>query len=123
MSKRATVQPAWLDSMLVKWGRTIPGARGWYSVCPMIQSGIPTTAKVYETWEPGPQDFEDLCGAIDGLDHKYHCVIWRAYKPWTAAEMELELAIYTYCDRTLYNWLQAAAKILEVEMQRLKEAA
>lgn len=116
MSKRAVINPRWLDSMLVKWGRTIPGARGWYSVCPMLQSGIPASKPSYEPWELLPRDFDDLTKAIDSLEHKYRCVIYMAYKPWTMPEMLSELAKYGVCQRTQQRWLHDAAARIESHM-------
>lgn len=117
MSKRATVEPRWLDAMLFKWGVTMPSARGWYNVCPMLQSGIPsTTGNQPGAWELTQKDFDQLHAAIDSLSHKHRCVIYRAYKPWTAAEQEAELAQYRVTQRTWYNWLMEAAALIEQHM-------
>ena len=117
MAKRATVQPRWMDAMLHKWGVTMPSAKGWYNVCPMLQSGIFSTAGTHGgMWEFRPQDFEHLAAAIEVLSHKHRCVIYRAYKPWTAAHQEAELARYGVTERTWLRWLIDAAACIESHM-------
>lgn len=123
MAKRATVNPRWLDSMLITWGRTLPGAQGWYKVCPMLQSGIPSTRPSYEPWDLQPKDFDDLAQAIEELEHKHQCVIRMAYKPWTRDEMLHQLAQYGVTERTHQRWLQDAAAILEAKLAIRKECA
>jgi hypothetical protein len=119
MAKRAMVNPRWLDSMLIVWGRTLPGAKGWYKVCPMLQSGIPSTRPSYEPWDLQPKDFDDLARAIEGLEHKHQCVIRMAYKPWTRDEMLHQLSQYGVTERTHQRWLQDAAAILEGKMAKV----
>lgn len=109
--------------MLLKWGRTLPGARGWYSTCPMLQSGIPASKPAYEPWDLRPKDFEDLVKAIDGLEHKHRCVIYITYKPWTLEEMTYQLQQYNVCQRTHQRWVHEAAAILESAMSKAKEEA
>ena len=121
MSKRATVEPRWLNSMLHKWGITMPTAKGWYNVCPMLSSGIAATAPQYGDWDLSPEDFEQLHAAIDALEHKHRCVIYLAYKPWTGPQQEQELARYGVCLRTQQRWLHDAAKMIEVHMARASD--
>lgn len=123
MSKRAMVQPRWLDSLLLKWGRTLPGAQGWYKVCPMLQSGIPATKQQFEPWDLQPRDMDDLVAAIERLDHKHRCVIRLAYKPWTHDAMMEELAQYGVTLRTLQRWVHDAAAIIEADMNRVRDDA
>ena len=121
MSRRASVQPRWLDGMLYKWGITMPTAKGWYNVCPMLQSGIPSTAGNHAgTWDLTPADFDALHKAIDSLSHKHRCMIYRCYKPWTLRQQEAELEQYGACQRTMQRWLHDAAKAIEVHMSRSK---
>lgn len=126
MSRRASVQPRWLDTMLMMWGRELPTARGWHNTCPMLQSGIPASKPAYEPWDLQPRDFDNLVTALDELmseSRKHWCVIRLYYKPWTAAEMNAELAQYSVGERTIQRWLHDAAAMLEAKMVRMKEAA
>ncbi len=123
MSKRATIQPRWLDRMLMRWGRTMPTARGWYNVCPMLQSGIPSTGRgAAGPWDLTPADFDALHAAIDALGHKHRCVIYRAFKPWTAPQQEAELAQYGVDPRTWLRWLHDAAAEIEARMSSARVA-
>ena len=105
--------------MLYKWGITMPTAKGWYNVCPMLQSGIPSTAGNHAgTWDLTPADFDALHAAIDALSHKHRCVIYRCYKPWTLPQQEAELAQYGVDPRTWLRWLHDAAQEIEAHMGR-----
>ena len=126
MSRRAAVQPRWLDSMLMAWGRELPSAKGWYNTCPMLQSGIPASKPNYEPWDLQPRDFDNLVSALDELlseSRKHWCVVRMYYKPWTLPDMKAELAQYAVTDRTQLNWLHEAAEMIENKMIRLKDFA
>lgn len=121
MSKRASVQPQWLDTMLVKWGRTMPALRGWYTMSPMFKGSVPEKPIERGDWELGPDDFDDLCQAIDTLCAKHRAVVFLYYKPWTVEQQREILLPYRVTERTWRNWLQDAARLIEESMQRKRE--
>lgn len=85
MSRRATVEPAWLDAMLVAWGMIrVRQALGFPSESFMFKERIPSPARSYEPTGYCAADFRDLEAAMDTLciQHKY--AILHCYKPWTA---------------------------------------
>lgn len=127
MAKRATVQPIWLDRMLVQWGiRSLKleiSGLGYPRVCPMLSEGIPTQARSHEPTGYSELDFQQLEAAIAKLDRKYALVLSRAYKPWYAEAAAIELRAYEVTERTWYNWLQDAAGMIAVSMARAKEVA
>jgi hypothetical protein len=127
MAKRSTVQPVWLDRMLVQWGiRSLKieiSGLGYPRKCPMLAEGIPTQARSYEPTGYSELDFQQLDTAIAKLDRKYLLVVSRAYKPWYAESAAIELAPYGVTERTWYNWLQDAARMIETSMARDKEMA
>lgn len=123
MAKRAMVQPRWLDGLLLKWGRTLPGCRGWYTVSPMLQSGIPASKPDYEPWDLQPKDFDDLVVALARLedhDKRWFQAIRRAYKPHCARDAEEQLAPYCVSDRSWRNWVHEGAAWLEREMSKAR---
>jgi hypothetical protein len=123
MSKRATVQPAWLDAMLVSWGRASLMRSGWYRVSPMLKSGIPTQAVSSEPQGLSHLDYKDLEECIDLLEPRLKFAVIRAYKPWTAKAIELELAVYGYGDKLWTGFLTEAAAILRSRMEARQYAA
>lgn len=117
MSRRATVQPPWLDRLLIGWGlRSLhTHGKGWYSVNPMLKDGIPTGRPPAEPFEMGSEDYAELDAAINALPDVQRAAITRAYKPWTAASIDVVggVDVSTWCRR-----LQAAAVTLAAAMQR-----
>jgi hypothetical protein len=117
MSKRATVQPPWLDRLLIGWGlRSLhQHGKGWYSISPSLKSGIPSGKPPGELFELGGEDYAELDAAIRALPDVQKLAITRAYKPWTAADIDARAfaPTSTWCDR-----LKAAALQLAVAMQR-----
>ncbi len=120
MSRRATVQPYWLDAMLRNWGlRTVRAALGFPPVSPMFKERIPQQAQSFEPTGYCGQDFRELEEAIDSLDMRYRLVLTRCYKPWTAHAMETELDAYFPADvRTYQRWLHEAAAQLANKLRR-----
>ncbi len=116
MSKRATVQPPWLDRLLIGWGlKSLHSQRGWYSVNPMLKDRIPTGRPPSEPFELGSEDYAALDAAINALPVVQRDAVTRAYKPWTAANIDAlsPAPISTWCER-----LKAAARTLALAMQR-----
>lgn len=116
MSRRASVEPRWLDSMLSKWGRTMPALRGWYTMSPMFKGAIPERPIERGAWELTPADYDDLVAAIDALEAKHRAVIYLYFKPWTAETQRGVLEPYGVTERTWRNWLKDAAAIIEASM-------
>jgi hypothetical protein len=121
MSKRATVKPDWLDAMLVGWGLHSIKQRGWPSINPMLQSGIPSGARSVEPLGVSLDDYRELEQAIDALPLNHKCAITRAYKPWTAHAMEDEWPATS--QQTWCNWLKAAALTISGAMGSPQQAA
>lgn len=117
MSKRATVNPSWLDRMLVGWGlRSLhTHGSGWPKVSPMLRDGIPTGRPPSEPFEMGGEDYRALDAAIEALPMVQRVAITRAYKPWTAPGIDALgfVPTSTWCDR-----LHTAALTLKTAMQR-----
>jgi len=117
MSRRATVRPDWLDSMLVAWGlSTLKAQRGWYSVNPMLRAGIPRPTPTPDLWDITSSDYRQLEAHIRSLEQHHQAAVIRAYRPWTARTIE-EL----HPDATAgcwFRWLHGAAERLAAAMDR-----
>jgi hypothetical protein len=124
MSRRATVKPDWLDSMLVSWGMVrVREALGFPSESFMFKERVPSPARSYEPTGYCGQDFRDLEAAMEllGTQHKY--AILHCYKPWTAQDVRHafadEFAIHWDTDagkRKIQRLLHEAAEKLEKAM-------
>jgi hypothetical protein len=117
MSKRATVQPPWLDRLLIGWGLKSlhQHGKGWYSINPSLKDGIATGRPPAEPFELGGEDYAALDAAICALPDVQRAAIIRAYKPWTAPSIDALgfVPTSTWCMR-----LKAAAQTLAIAMQR-----
>lgn len=102
--------------MLMKWGRTMPALRGWYTMSPMFKGSIPDKPVERGAWELTPNDFDELAAAIDALEPKYRAVVFLYYKPWTVEEQRSILLPYRVSERTWRNWLHEAAAQIESHM-------
>lgn len=119
VSRRATIDPIWLDRMLIAWGlASVREALGFPPISPMFKERIGQRAQSYEPQGYCRQDFSDLEEAIDGLDYKYRLVLTRCYKPWTAVAIEAELQVYAVTDRTWQRWLHEAAAQLATRLRQ-----
>ena len=115
MSRRATVQPDWLDRMLIQWGlSTLRAQRGWYSVNPMLKAGIPRPTVAPDLWDITPGDYRELEAHIRALEEQHQAAILRAYRPWTARTIE-ELHPAATAG-AWHRWLHAAAQRLVAQM-------
>lgn len=124
MSRRATVQPPWLDAMLLSWGRIkVKDALGYPTESIMFKERIPAQTRSYEPTGYSAVDYKELESAIERLDPKFQLVIIRCFKPWTAVAVEHELrSRYAVGDRTWRNWLHEGAAMLAADMQRQEDA-
>lgn len=123
MSKRATVNPRWLDGMLVQWGlyevRRSMGSLGYPRICPMLRDGIPQPARSHEPIGITSHEHDTMTKIIGALDRKYQLVLIRAYKPWAAEECSHLLRHEFDCsERTWLRWLHDAAEIIVKQMAR-----
>lgn len=117
MSKRATIQPLWLDAMFVGWGLSaLRSNRGWYSVNPMLKDGIPMPARSMEPQGLCFADWSDLQKAIDALPLNHQCALIRCYRPWTAKTMEQEWPGTS--PTSWHRWLNAAAASVFCALER-----
>lgn len=123
MSKRATVEPAWLDAMLVAWGRIkVQQALGYPTESFMFKERVPMQAASHEPIGYCAIDFKELEAAIERLDEKYQLVVIRCYKPWTAVAIEAELRErFDVTERTWRNWLHDAAALILADMRRAED--
>ena len=118
MSKRATVNPRWLDCMLIGWGLASIRSSGWYTINPMLQDGIPTGFRSREPTGLCVEDYRDLEAAIDALPLNHRCAVTRAYKPWTAQQIEQEWPARH--PEVWRRWLTAAAQAIVAHMNRTR---
>lgn len=122
MSKRSTVEPRWLDDMLVIWGyRTVRDKLGFPSISPMFRERMGTAARSYEPTGYCGQDFDQLQTAIDALMPRHKLVVVRCFKPWARQAVEEELQKFGVTERTWVNWLHEAAALIAADMDRMKD--
>jgi hypothetical protein len=121
MAKRSTVQPDWLDDMLVIWGmRDVRLALGYPCISPMFRERTEQPARSYEPTGYTGYQIDKLGECIDKLETRHRLVIMRCFKPWTARAVEAELqTLYDVTDRTWRNWLHEAAALLSADMDRV----
>lgn len=109
--------------MLFQWGiRSLKAESrglGYPTICPMLREGIPVRASSFEPTGYCDADFRELQAAIDNLDRKYQLVLIRAYRPWQAQAVEVELSAYEVTERTWRNWLHDAALMICGSMSRV----
>lgn len=127
MSRRPTIEPRWLDSMLFAWGRKLPEGMGWYRINPMLKSGIPSTAPSYDPWDITPREIDQLAEEIEKLCPRHKACIFMCYKPWTASSRGQFLETFQVTPRTQQRWLHEAVaeleKAMSVRLAREKEIA
>jgi hypothetical protein len=121
MARRSTVEPRWLDDMLVIWGmRSVRDKLGFPAICPMFRERVGQPARSYEPTGYCGSDFDQLQAAIDALMPRHKMVIARCFKPWTRLIMEEELQKFGVSERTWVNWLHEAAAIIAADMDLMK---
>ena len=118
MSREARLEPRWLVGLLAAWaGRSLAEqsrAVGWYSICPMLQSGIPGKARSYEPTGYSDGDHKATAAAIDLLSMEHKMAVARHFKPWAKAAIEAE---FHFSDDTWLRRLRAALALLETELR------
>ena len=118
MSREARLEPRWLVSLLSAWAQRSLAeqtrAVGWYSICPMLQSGIPGKARSYEPTGYSEGDHKATAAAIDLLGMEHRMAIARHFKPWAKAAIEAE---FHFSDDTWLRRLRAALALLETELR------
>ena len=129
MSKRATVEPAWLDSILMQWGRIkVRQALGYPTESLMFKERVPAQVRGYEPTGYCAADFTALEAALEtlGVQHKY--AILHCYKPWTAQEVRhafaAEFQIFWETDagkRKIQRLLHEAAEALRAHMDKTQD--
>lgn len=124
MAKRATVQPDWLDDLLLRWARNFESRSGFATICPMFRERIGKPARSYEPTGYCGADYRQLEIALKGLSDRHLLVVTMYYKPWTAKDIEpILMTEFGVTDRTLRNWLHEAAACLVADMEKQREAA
>lgn len=126
MSKRATVEPSWLDAMLVSWGRIkVRQAMGYPSECLMFKERVPAPARSYEPTGYCAADFSALEAALDTLDNQHKYAILHCYKPWTIETVRdafaAEFSIFWNTDggkRKIQRLLHEAAELIRAHMDK-----
>ena len=120
MSRRARVKADWLDSMLLRWASHDHRTAGYPSICPMLQSGIPSGKRSSEPTGVTSEDWTDLDAAINGLEPWLQAAIIRSYRQWTAKTIDSlwpDLAAWQWS-----RWLEKAGEQLAEKMARLDKA-
>lgn len=87
---------------------------GWYSICPMLQSGIPGRARSYEPTGYSGSDHQATLAAINNLPINERMAVARQFKPWARAQIEAEFRV---SDDTWRRRLQAAMLKLETDLR------
>lgn len=124
MSKRATVEPAWLDAMLVAWGMVrVRQALGFPAESFMFKERVPSPARSFEPTGYSGQDFRELEAAMERLPVPQKYAILHCFKPWTVETVRdafaSEFGIYWHTDggkRKIQRLLHEAAAALYVDM-------
>jgi hypothetical protein len=118
MAKQIELEPRWLVSLLSSWAKRSLSeqtrAVGWYSICPMLQSGIPGKARSYEPTGYSEGDHKATADAINLLDLEHRMAVARHFKPWAKAAIEAEFPL---SNDTWMRRLRAALVILEGELR------
>ena len=118
MARKPLLEPAWLVSLLHAWAahshHESSMALGWYSMCPMLQSGIPGRARSYEPTGFSQQDYTDLFVAIQELELVNRMAVGRYFKPWAKDAIDAE---FTASDDTWLRRLRASMGQLEVKLR------
>lgn len=129
MSKRATVEPAWLDSILLQWGRIkVRQALGYPTESLMFKERVPSPARSYEPTGYCAADFTALEAALETLDTKHKYAILHCYKPWTVQEVRIafanEFGIFWNTEaggRRIRRLLHEAAELIRIHMDKAQE--
>jgi hypothetical protein len=74
---------------------------GFYSVNPMLKSGIPQRAQSFEPVGYSGTDYRDLESAMKELTEKRLLAVMRYCKPWTVKQIDAEWPLDT--DTWLYH--------------------
>lgn len=118
MARKPLLEPAWLVSLLNSWAarshHESSRALGWYSMCPMLQSGIPGRARSYEPTGFSQQDYTDLHVALQELELVNRMAIGRYFKPWARDSIDAE---FHASDDTWLRRLRAGMGQLEVKLR------
>jgi hypothetical protein len=130
MAKRATVDPAWLDAMLLSWGRIkVRDALGYPSESFMFKERVPSPARSFEPTGYSGQDFRELEAAMDRLMTQHKYAILHCYKPWTVESVRdayaQEFGIFWNTDagkKKIQRLLHEAAAVLADDMDRQETA-
>lgn len=122
MTKRAFIEPHWLDRLLQSWAmhsiRGSSGALGFPGVSSMFKERVQFKQGSKEPFELTPDDYNDVSLAVAELSHKHRIAITRAYKPWTVASINADMAAYQVSDRTWRRWTHEAAAELTPKLAR-----
>ena len=118
MSRPVQLEPRWLVSLLAAWAQRSLSeqtrAVGWYSICPMLQSGIPGSARSYEPTGYSDGDHKATAAAIDLLTIEHRMAVARHFKPWAKAAIEAEFRL---SNDTWLRRLRSALAQLESELR------
>lgn len=122
MSKRAFIEPHWLDRLLHSWAlHSIKGsssALGFPGVSSMFKERVQFKQGSKEPFQLTQDDYNDVSLAVSELSHKHRLAITRAYKPWTIKAIADEFVVYRVTDRTWRNWCHDAARELAGKLAR-----
>lgn len=118
MARKPQLEPAWLVSLLNAWAirsqHETSRALGWYSICPMLQSGIPGRARSYEPTGFSQDDYSALLVALQELELVNRMAIGRYFKPWARDAIDAE---FTASDDTWLRRLRAGLDQLDAKLR------
>lgn len=113
MARRPDLQPEWLCSLLVNWGRHEfhSGSRmlGYPSICPMLKTGIPSQARSFEPTGYTMQDWSEVEAAIAELPQPQQLAVVRYCMPWRIQMIDQQ---WPADDSTWLRRLKAAFPVL-----------
>jgi hypothetical protein len=124
MARKPELEPRWLVGLLNSWAIRSLHAQtrglGYYTINPMLKSGIPGQARSYEPTGYSDVDYLDAENAIQALDMMRRLAVMRYFKPWAKANIDTE--VQKDDDTWLYH-LRKALATLEVDLMRRQRKA
>lgn len=121
--RQPQLNPAWLVGLLNRWAvRSLKAADkglGYYTINPMLKSGIPGRVRSYEPTGYSGEDYQEIDIAIGELGLMRRMAVFRYFKPWAKNAIDQEISKDS--DTWMYH-LKAALAELDSAMtpKRLK---
>lgn len=122
MPRQPDLQPLWLVSLLVNWGRHVRrrelGGLGYYSVNPMLKDGIATPARSYDPTGYTDGDWRSVDQTILKLQPVHQVAIIRYVMPEKAVAIQAE---WGYSSDSWLRHLRSAFVLFQGHWEREAE--